>query len=72
MPQTAALITALILERPMCLACIAMKSTTSETAVQASLVYLAQVLRIRRESPGRCRACGQNEMVVSVTRPDMD
>ena len=72
MPQTTALITALILERPLCLSCIAMKAGSSETAVEASLAHIAPVVRIRREPAGRCRACGQDGLVVSLTRPDWE
>jgi len=71
-PQTTALITALILERPMCVPCIAMKAATSETGVETSLAHIGPVVRIRRESVGRCRACGQTLAVVSLSRPEAD
>ena len=66
MPQTAALITALILERPLCFTCIAEKADTSETAVEAALAIIAPAVQVHREHHGRCRACGQTAVVVSV------
>ena len=70
MPKNAALITALILERPLCISCVATKATISESRVEASLAEIAPALRIRREFYGRCRACGEIGVVVSVVRPD--
>jgi hypothetical protein len=72
MSETDALIAAPILERPLCLPCIALKATISETGVEASLARIAPVVRIRRELGGRCRACGQAGIVVSLIRPDVD
>jgi hypothetical protein len=69
MPETAAVITTLILERPMCIPCIAGKTSTSET----SLADIAALARIRRESSGRCCASGEAGIVVSLMRgPDDD
>jgi hypothetical protein len=67
-PQTAALITALILERPMCFACIAAKAGTSETGVEATLATIAPLLEIYRDRDGQCRACGNVDLVVSLLR----
>ena len=69
MPQTAALITALILERPLCFICVAAKAGTSETGVEATLAIIAPTIQINRERHGRCRACGNTGPVVSLLRP---
>lgn len=70
MPETAALITALILERPLCFTCIAEKADTSETAVEATLAIVAPVLQVHRDQHGQCRACGNAGAVVSLARPE--
>jgi hypothetical protein len=58
MPETVALVMALILERPMCLSCVAIKTGTAPPVVLDScLELIRQVLHIRREH-GRCRSCG--------------
>jgi hypothetical protein len=67
-PQTAAVVTALILERPMCFACIAAKAGTSETGVKATLATIAPVIEIYRDHDGRCRACGHVGLVVLLRR----
>ena len=69
-PQTAALITALILERPLCFSCIATKVGTSETGVEASLAIVAPIVQVHRDHQGRCRACGDLGPVVSLLRPE--
>ena len=68
MPQTVAVITALILERPMCFACIAAKTGTSETGVEATLATIGPVVEIYRDHDGRCRACGNVGFVVLLHR----
>ena len=70
MPQTAALIAALILERPLCFTCIAEKADTSEAAVEATLAIIAPAVQLHREHDGRCRACGNAGAVVSLARPE--
>ena len=70
MPHTAALIGVLILERPMCLPCVAAKAHVSETQVAASVARLALVVRTHRQDGGHCRACGKTGVVVSLTRPE--
>jgi hypothetical protein len=57
MPEYAALITALILERPMCLQCIGEKANMSLPSVRA---YLEQI----------SRACGNTGPAVSIGRAD--
>jgi len=67
MPETAALIIALILERPMCISCIATKAMLPEAAVETSLARVAPVVQIRRELDGRCRACRRTGIVLWLT-----
>ena len=68
MPETAALITALILERPMCLDCIATKTGASLNEVEASFLRIGRVLRLRRHTGESCRACGTEGLAFSLER----
>jgi hypothetical protein len=70
MPDTAALIALLILERPLCLPCIAMKVSISVTCVELALAPIGPIVWIRRRSSERCRACGDTGILVSLTRLD--
>jgi hypothetical protein len=65
---TAALITALILERPMCLDCIAHKANVSLNTVEASFLQIGRVLQLRRHANERCRACGVDGLAFSLER----
>jgi hypothetical protein len=69
LPESAALITGLILERPLCLDCLAAKSGLGATAVEAMLARVGTVMRLHRWTD-RCRACGETRETVSVARPD--
>jgi hypothetical protein len=64
MPETTAIITALILDRPLCLDCIAMKAGVSHATVEAILARIKKVLTLRRDERGRCRACGTTGVVL--------
>jgi len=56
MPATAATVTALILERPLCLSCIATKAgDPSAAALEASMERIRHVLEMHRRQE-RCRA----------------
>ena len=68
MSDRVAMITALILERPLCLSCIADKSlVTVERATEAlNTIGSALVLTSRTD---RCVACGDTAAVYSVGRP---
>lgn len=68
MPEPAALITALILERPLCISCIATKAGEPVAAtLEASLERIRHVLEIYRRQD-RCRACGTLTVVYSLDR----
>jgi hypothetical protein len=66
MPERAALISALILESPMCVPCIATTATLLDAEVEMALARIAPVIAIHRELADRCRACGQMRTVVSL------
>ena len=67
MPERAAtLVTALILERPTCLDCLADKTDLPLTEIGATLFRVRALLRLREEE-GRCRACGETKRVISLT-----
>ena len=69
MPATAAIVTALILERPLCISCIAAKAgEPSAVSLEASMERIRHVLEMRRRQE-RCRGCGTLTTVFSVDRP---
>jgi hypothetical protein len=68
MPQNAALITALIIERPLCLDCIAAKASLSDEEVRSALGAIERALEVQYGDPDRCRACGTVGPVVSLPR----
>jgi hypothetical protein len=68
MPQTVALVMALILERPLCISCVATKTGAAAPVVlDVALNRISEVLKLNRER-GRCRACGFTTTVLSVDR----
>ena len=69
MPATAAIVTALILERPLCISCIAMKAgEPSATSLEASIERIRHVMEVHRRQE-RCRGCGTLTIVYAVERP---
>jgi hypothetical protein len=68
MPEHAALITVLILDRPMCLPCVATKAGMSENSVMAYLEQIATSVVVHRAPMDRCRVCGVVGPVVSIGR----
>jgi hypothetical protein len=68
LPEAVAVVTALILDRPMCLDCIATKSGVSLTHAEAIVQRIATALKLYREV-ARCRMCSTVARVVSVERP---
>ena len=69
MPDTAALITALIIDRPLCVPCLGAKAHgLTEEALETYLTVIARVLRLQRATD-RCRACGDHTITVSLQRP---
>ena len=57
------LVTALVLERPLCMECITAKAALTETEVGVALARVQHILRVYMEH-GRCRSCGTDGVVV--------
>lgn len=70
MPDRAALIVALILERPMCLDCIASKSGLGAADVDTTMATVRAALQLH-VAQDRCRACGATTSVFSFDRPSV-
>ena len=69
MPNLAPLVTALILDRPTCVDCIASKSGLSSKRAVSVIERIARVLTLHREV-GRCRSCGRMDAeVMFLDRP---
>lgn len=68
MPDHAAIVTALILDRPTCIQCIAVKSSLSIRDLDQIIGIIERVLVLHRETD-RCRVCGATETVFFVDRP---
>lgn len=69
MPQRTAIVTALITERPLCMACISSRAGLPIAEVQVVFGVIQQVLPIRDAAHARCRACGTVGPVFSVEQP---
>ena len=69
MPERAALIAALILERPLCLECLEAKTGMDRSETDAYLVRIGNVVRLRRSAGDRCRACGEVGRVYWLVQP---
>ena len=69
MAEHSNLITALILERPMCVRCLSQRSKLSVDATKTVLTVIGTALNIHREDTSRCRVCGSLGEVFYVERP---
>jgi hypothetical protein len=67
-PDRAALITALILDQPMCVDCMAEKSSLSASAL-AETLRTVQIALVLHSAVDRCRECGTVTAVFSIDRP---
>ena len=67
MPERAALIAGLILERPLCFDCIAARSGLTVAEVEHYLVRVRTLVTLNEEHD-RCRACGVSAEVISLDR----
>ena len=64
MPEITALIMALIIERPMCVECIAARAQVSVEAVKTYVdERMRSTVRIQ-DGSGRCRVCGRQNIGV--------
>jgi hypothetical protein len=68
MPDRAAIITALILDRPLCEECLTSKSGLTPSRIEETLTVVRAALKLT-EGHGRCRACGARTTVLSLERP---
>ena len=69
MPEHSSLITALILERPMCLECLARRANMTMEAAQTVLAVIGRALRLHRNDMAACRTCEKRGTVYHVERP---
>ena len=69
MPEITALVTALILERPLCMNCLVARAGASEASVEAALSTIARAMTVQR-TIDRCRTCGTHGPVIVAGRPD--
>ena len=70
MPERAALIAVLIMDRPLCLPCVASKSEMSVATVCSYLDRMQKMVTVHRANDERCTACGAVTSVVALTRED--
>ena len=68
MRTTMAIITTLILERPLCRSCIGDKAGMTATEVRSALAMIGHVLALRYEN-ARCHVCGTAGPLVSLDGP---
>jgi hypothetical protein len=68
MPDHAALVTAMILDRPTCLRCIGVKSSMSAALLDRTVGAIERVLDLHRVTD-RCRVCGETAVTLSIDRP---
>ena len=68
MPERTALITLLIVDRPLCLECIVIRSGIDRLAVETYLERVKEHLTVFHEDSDRCRACGIVGKVYALDR----
>ena len=68
MPEISAVITVLIIDRPMCVDCIALRAQVSIRAVKDYLPKIASMGRLEHRVGERCRACGNIGDTFSLSR----
>ena len=68
MSDRTSLVAGLILERPLCVDCVATKTSLTAGAVEVALAGMGCVVELQRRQ-GRCRACGvTTDVVAALTR----
>ena len=63
MPKTPTIVAALIIDRPLCLDCIALKAGVGPATAEVTLTRFKNALALQRDETGRCRECGTNGVV---------
>ena len=70
MPEDAiAIVAALILEWPLCMACITAMSGLAPEQAGLALGAIELVVKVHRDATGRCQGCGVSGLVVYSERP---
>jgi hypothetical protein len=69
-PEFAALITVTIMDRPLCVDCIAVRAQVGVELVIAYLAKIESAVTMRRNLDDRCRTCGAMGRTYTITRPD--
>ena len=68
MPDHAAIVTALILDRPTCLRCMGVKASMSVRDLDRTVAAIEHALVLHRVTD-RCRGCGETATTLSIDRP---
>jgi len=68
MPEHSAVIALLLLERPTCLDCTAMKAGLTVSEVDRHLTIIGTTLNLRRHASERCWVCGNIGPAFSLAR----
>ena len=66
MPDRTAVIVATIIERPVCLFCVAQRVNLTPVELRTYLKQIGRVLVVQYEEESRCRLCGVIDHTVSV------
>ncbi len=69
MPARDVLVTALILERPLCVPCVARSTSLRVEEALTVLTVLQRALDLHRDDSSRCRICGVTGLVFYIERP---
>jgi hypothetical protein len=69
MPEKAALIAVLIVERPLCVDCVAEKSAIVAEEIERLLARIAARIAVT-SAVDRCRACGETKKVYVASRAE--
>ena len=69
MPKADVVVTALIVDRPTCVPCIARKTDLTVAGVNRVLAKIAESIRIHRLPKARCQRCGESVATVSIDPP---
>jgi len=70
MPERAALIAVLLIDRPLCLKCVSSKSGLSVMIIDTYLERMRKTVTVHRADDERCSACGLITSVASLTRQE--
>ena len=70
MPHDGALITSVILARPMCVACISRETRLTESATRTALDVLQRAVSIAWVVTDRCHGCGEVKIVYSISQSE--